>query len=281
MTPRAAKDREAGIALVAVLWVITSLALLLASLDFSVRGNARIVRNNFEALALRAQVDAGMEIAAARLRDTNPVTRWTAGGPAHIVRFESATLRIRIEDASARLDLNTTAIDLIERLLTQFTNADRSQAIRRQIEQRRKQAQRLRHRAFIDTTQLLELDGMTFALYRNLAPFLTVHSRNGRINPASASREVLASLPRVTPEKVETALDLQAAASRGATPILATLREARRWLTQDGGPVFIVTVNALSQGRRSGVVSQAVLLMDLGATTPYHLLSWRADAASR
>ncbi|MGI9407127.1 MAG: hypothetical protein ACR2O4_12225 [Hyphomicrobiaceae bacterium] len=271
---------EKGIALVAALWAITTLALLAASLDLSVKNDAALVRNNLRALQQQARIDAGFEIAAARLRDTNVSTRWSADGASHRVVFDGAALQIRIEDANARLDLNVSDLTIIEKLVAQFASSDAARVFSEAIGKRRKAAERTQTVAFVDPAQLLDIEGVSYELYRRLAPFVTVHSRTGRINPVSAQREVLASLPKLTAQNVETALTLQATASRGNTPVLAALRNARRWLTPESGPAFIVTVDVLPGRAGGGRTSQGVLLIDVSSDTPYHLLAWRADTQS-
>ena len=58
-----------------------------------------------------------------------------------------------------------------------------------------------------DVTELRRMDGMTPALYRQIAPHLTVYSRDGRINPFHASRAVLLAVPGLSEIDVDRFLD--------------------------------------------------------------------------
>ena len=56
---------------------------------------------------------------------------------------------------------------------------------------------------FETVTELARVMGVTPAIFARVADSLTVHSRQGGINPATASRNVLLALPNATPAAVD------------------------------------------------------------------------------
>ncbi len=106
--------------------------------------------------------------------------------------------------------------------------------------------------AFVDVAQLRGIEGMTPELYAAIAPFLTVYSGDGRINPRAAPDEVLDVHARADAERHREAAGVGERAEgerRGA----AGYRAARRLPTSPmtPGPAYLVTVEVLRAGRQA------------------------------
>jgi general secretion pathway protein K len=167
-------------------------------------------------------------------------------------------------DEGAKIDLNSAAEALLKGLLTVVGGLDEAAAQplvdaivdwRDADELRRPNgAEVAEYRAanrnygptnvpFETVGELQRVLGMTPALFSRLGPNLTVYSRQSGVNPATASREVLLSIPGASAEQVDAFLvqrqeALQArlpvppfpparAFSAGATPIWSVRAEAR------------------------------------------------------
>jgi len=72
---------------------------------------------------------------------------------------------------------------------------------------------------FETVTELARVLGVTTALYARVAGSLTVHARQGGINPATASRDVLLALPYATPDAVDAYLTQRSAATATRLPV--------------------------------------------------------------
>jgi general secretion pathway protein K len=128
-----------------------------------------------------------------------------------------------MRDETARIDLNTASDDLLKGLLLS-NGLDEEQANQvldaildwRDADElvRPQGAERDQYEAmgkpyipanmeFRTVAELQSVIGVTPDLYRKLAGALTVYSRQAGINPATASREVLLSIPGVGAEQVE------------------------------------------------------------------------------
>jgi general secretion pathway protein K len=110
--------------------------------------------------------------------------------------------------------------------------------------------------------------GMTPEIFRRIEPAVTVYSGRQFIDPQTAPREVLLSLPNMTPEKVEAAL----AARVGRTapvelPSVDRIGSLR-------GRAFKIRAE-IERANKSYIYEAAVRLTD-NPIQPYWLMSWSA-----
>jgi general secretion pathway protein K len=111
MRTEAMRDRsEEGIALIAVLWMLTLLTIVAAALSLETRSSARIARNMSENAAARAAADAGIQRAILGLESstgapTDP-TRFRADGTNYTWLFANRTVKISVRDEASKIDLN-------------------------------------------------------------------------------------------------------------------------------------------------------------------------------
>src|SRR5262245_43938003 len=116
--------RERGLALLVVLWIIVSATLLVLSFNATVRSGATFVVSEVEQAKTEAVLDAGVEIAASHLIDSEEARRWPADGSRRMVRFAGADLTISILDANGLIDLNKSDDKILLAFFRQFTGSD-------------------------------------------------------------------------------------------------------------------------------------------------------------
>jgi general secretion pathway protein K len=122
--------------------------------------------------------------------------------------------------------------------------------------------------------------GMTPALYARALPLVTIYSQNARVNPATASAEVLQALPGARPAEIARFVQTRdrAEAERAQTGRVPAPLQPMTGLEQflAPGPSRVVTIR--SEGRTPGgglFVRQAVVDMTGKADNPYVILAWR------
>lgn len=120
--------------------------------------------------------------------------------------------------------------------------------------------------AFVDVSQIRRLMEMTGDTYARLRPYLTVYSKDGRINPATAPKAILAAVP---------GLESGAFASLNAATQPSTKRRASRYVIEDDGPAYIIKVSARRQDGKYPAGREYVVAMRLDADAPYRVLSSR------
>jgi len=201
---------EEGIALIAVLWALTLLSIIAASLSWDARTNARIARNMADNAAARAAADAGIQRAildllgpGADLVPPGADRTLLADGTAYAWHFADSDVRISVQDESGKINLNDAPEALLAALLVSVgVDPDKSQSLADAIADFR-DADNLTHlhgaeaadyRAaglawgptnapFEDVEELQQVLGMTADVYELVAPDLTVYTYGTKPHP--------------------------------------------------------------------------------------------------
>ena len=216
---------EAGIALIAVLWLTVLLTVIASGFAFSMRTEAVAARNALSFAQARAAADGAIERTAFELqRPRNLPDVWLPDGASHVWQDGDAAISAVAVDESAKIDLNVGNQLLLKGLLQNVGGLDTESAQRlvdaigdwKDADELRRPngAEDADYRAaglkygpangpFESVGELNRVLGMTPGLFAKIADSLTVHSRLAGINPATAPREVLLSLPNATPEAVD------------------------------------------------------------------------------
>lgn len=276
---------ESGFALVVVLWIVASAALLVAAFSATTRSGVMLAGSELQLAQTAALLHAGLEIAAGRLADEVEERKWAGDGQTHTVAFAGSEILIRIEDPNGRIDLNKAAGELLLGLLKRYTvsEADATALRDRIIAERTpadagEKASRTNEPVpvsepqlpFIEVAQLRRIEGITPALMTSLGPFLTVYSRSGRINPAVAPDEVLGAVPDITPADFN-ALRIASSARDNARPDGSA--RAAEFLSDDKGPAYKVMVEVRTPTQRQAVRKAFIIVMGLDDEAPYRLLA--------
>lgn len=290
------REREHGLALLVVLWLIAAGSVLVVSFNASVRGGVSFTRSEVQLSQVEALLDAGVEIAAARLIDEESTRRWRPDGRARTVSFAGSSLRIHIQDPNGLVDLNKADESQLLEFFKQFTaNAAAARMIRDRILIARGEIPGqgkaetpvgddtgLKHanEGFMDVGQLRQIEGVSMDLFHRVAPFLTVYSHDGSINPLTAPEQVFATTPAARDARSKSRRQAfgTSGGQRGRTARASgddTPDDADEF-----GPAFVVTVEAASGGKYAAGKTY-VIATGLDADLPYRVLSVRPAIAAR
>jgi general secretion pathway protein K len=230
----AREGRERGIALLVVIWVLALLAVLIIGFSGDARTELLVARNHYESANARGIADAGVSLAIFGILDPAPEAQWPADGRLREVSYADGTIRIRIQDEGGKIDLNAAAPELLAGLLSSAGGLSPGDAggLAQAIDQYRQAQQqadaptarrgtlrtmvRRQANAFRVIEDLRLVAGVTREIYDRIAPFVTVYSGVGDIDPLTAPPEVLRSLPGVNAGEVEAFL--AARAQQGPIP---------------------------------------------------------------
>ena len=198
-------NRETGVALVLVLWVLTLLGIIATSFSKSMRTETELARQLTLSAQARALAEAGIYrgiLDLLRFR-RDPQAKWQANGTVYkVMKLGRGEIRIAIQDEAGRIDLNTAPKPVIEGLLRGVGVDDQardaiSDAIidwrdpdnLRQLQGAEDEDYQAAGRSygakdglFNCVEELQQVLGMTPALYRKLAPLLTVHSHRPNVD---------------------------------------------------------------------------------------------------
>jgi len=299
VTHARADRRERGLALLIVLWIIVAAALIVSAFSATVRSGVSFVGSEVQLTKTQALLDAGAEIAAARLIDEEKDRAWVPDGSRHRISFAGSQLSIGIRDASGRIDLNKADKKLLMGLLRQFASSEvKAARLRDLILQARgrasanKTAKAMQANgssgdvevganapteipAFIDVAQLRGVPGVTPELYRAIAPFLTVYSGDGRVDAAAAPDEVLMSIPGMTQGDIEKLRAAAKAPDEDHDVRGDIAQSAGAYLAEEPGPAYLVTVDVLRPGAERAASAVYVVAPGLDGAAPYRLIAKR------
>lgn len=292
-----AQAGQHGFALLVVLWVLTAAIMLVASFNAAVHAGVASATSEVGQLKAEAVLDAGLEIAAAHLLDERDDHRWRPDGKRRAIPFGGVDLTISITDPNGLIDLNKSDEKVLQAFLQKFTGSQQSAtrytdliiAARKSAADSKDDdstlqmsspepdlsAQKSAGLPFIDISQLRRVAGMPVDLFNNIAPFITVYSRDGQINPQTAPREVLDADPDLDKAAAQNIKSAVSAAGVRDDPANAAL----------DGPAYTVSVASRGPNDEYRTGRTFVIAMGLDPKAPYRLLAkrptltWPADAS--
>lgn len=204
------RDRsEEGVALIAVLWTLTLLAIIAAALSLETRSSTHIARNVVDHAAARAAADAGIQRAILDLEGapTDP-TSFRTDGTVYAWRFGNCAVRISVRDEASKIDLNKAPQELLAALFASVgVDKVKAQSLATAVadfrdpddfprpggaEQAAYQDAGLawgpKNAPFQTVEELQQVLGMTPEIYRRVAPDLSVFSVTGTLPSTDDAR---------------------------------------------------------------------------------------------
>jgi general secretion pathway protein K len=129
-----------------------------------------------------------------------------------------------------------------------------------------------RHAPFPSTEELWLVRGIPPAIVERMLPLVTVFSNVEQINVLDAAPQVLAALPNITPESLQSVLSQRGDPTIDPRTLVGMA--GGEGATLSGSRAYRISIDAeLPDGRRSAA-EVVVLLLESGAE-PYRVLSWR------
>jgi general secretion pathway protein K len=277
MTPAVKQpDRQHGIALVVVLWLLVLLTVIAASHARVIRTETRLASNQVEASKARSLAEAGAHHAIMELLVRDETQRWPVNGSVNHLRYQDGNVAIAIVDARGLIDINNVQAAQLNSVLAGMgmDEMQRLALVDATLDWRDKDHLKhlygaedddYRHAGlrwaardgpFSSIEEFRYVLGMTNPLFEQLAPYLTVHSGQAAINLDFAPPWLVSVL--VGPQDVSTVGNTS---GRG------------------GGSTFHITVRATSNGGSTASLDLVVRIAPM-SEQPYTILSWRAPARS-
>ncbi|MCC6593684.1 MAG: general secretion pathway protein GspK [Xanthomonadales bacterium] len=299
------RSRQRGVALVLVLWVSVLITVLLASFSLSARVEALQGRNLLDSTRARYAAEAGLHRAAYELRGNNPDTRWVADGRVYPFEFEGAEIEVQLYDETGKVDLNVTdplllaalfeivgklqkpAAEALAAAVVDWRDPDDLLTLNgAEADQYKSEGRKYKPRnaPFETVSELQQVLGMSFELYRELEPLLTIYSGRAQPNPAFAAPEVLQILPGMNPDLVQLFVRQREAIApgpAGAAGAGLALPDGTPVVAQGGGLTYTIRSRAqLPGGAKTSLEATIRLGASMVARRPFRIVRWR-DGESR
>lgn len=290
-------SRQAGVALIGVLWIGFLLIVVGTSMLYGVRVQTRTSYNLHQNATARALADAGVVLAIEQLREGRTDASWRGDGAWRTHEQPDGSVRVSVQDEGGKIDLNRARDGLLEGLfLANGVSEEEAAALVDAIADWRdpNDLRRLngaedsdyrraglsygaKDRRFERVGELRRVLGMSAELYRRVGPALTVHSGSPGIDPAVAPEPVLRAVMAASGQPVE-----ETGARDGAFDLegLRALVTDRRMITSSSRRAF--TLRAIGQSRGGAVfVREAVVRWSRRGSGPFTVQEWRSGRTDR
>ena len=282
----AARKKERGFIIVAVLWILGALATLATVYAVYVIDTAAAFSTNDRRLQAEGLFTASIELTAAQLgrQGALPNGRFD-------FRLGTASVAVDFRSENARIDLNTAPKPLIAGLFTALgaqvglaeTYADNVIAWRSTPNAANTGTTNLRATGmpypargaeFPHVAELALVPGIPELLVDRALPFVTVYSGTPQVNVMSAAPEVLAALPGMNPAILLAVLAQREAEPQNVQRIATLLGSAQTLATVTGTKAVRVTPRIMFDDGQRMSADIVIFILDNGAE-PYRVLSWR------
>jgi general secretion pathway protein K len=269
--------------LVVVLWTITLLAALAMAASVTFRGFAGIAAVDRSRIQAEALLNAGLEASAELLAtsgDRAPDSLETA------LALSTGTVRAHLSDEGGRIDIGKAPAEVLVSMLRSI-GAPNAQSIAQRIMEWRNPDGSARPSAaatappqgakpiaapFTDVQLLARIQGITKERLATLIPLTTVFG-NETVNPMTASREVLAALPGMDPERAAAIIDSRRRFPSDPGRLTGLLGPAQLYLAIK--PQRAVSVDlAAKLANGFAATAHAVIVRLPDDNEPYRVLAW-------
>lgn len=284
----ASRASQRGVALLLVLWACTLLAILLGGYAALARTEGLQARYQFAHTRAHYAAEAGLMRALYQLHNPLVKQRWVGDGRLYRFQYDHVAIEVTAVNEGGKVDLNTASPEVLQALF-QAAGMDPQQArpLAAHVvewrsapgpagERSEQQAAYVaagrdyspRHGPFASVEELQMVLGMTPAIYREVAPVVTIWAGNASPDPNTAPPLALAAIPGMTPQRQHAIL-----AARQFSGIDQSM-------ALNNGTTHSITSEAtLADGTRA--VVRATIRVQAGelGTQPYTVLRWQEGSA--
>ncbi len=288
--------RQRGVALIIVIWLMALLIILLGAFALMARTEGLQARHHYDAAVARHAAAAGINEAAYFLAQVDPAQKWIPDGRAYEFSFEEAQIKVEITDESGLVDINAADMGfLAELFVTLGVEVDEAAALAAAIQDWRdaddlvspEGAELPEYEAagldygpadapFSLVSELLQVLGMTPALYERLRPLCTIYSGRPRPDLAYAPPEVVQAMPDMTAEMAQQIVEMRRMwdPNSGAPPPM--LPDGTALMAQSGTGTYTVKSRAtLPNGAWTQLDATIRMGGGLASGLAYTVLRWQ------
>jgi general secretion pathway protein K len=278
-----------GFIVVAVLWILAALSALVLIYLTYVTNTAVVVAGSTDRVQAQALETAAVELAVYQLTAVKQEVRPTSG--TFDARVGAGKVSVTFRSEAARIDLNAAPKGLLAGLMIGLgaapsdaaSYADRILAWRAPTElgdddpensfyRTSGLAYLPRHAPFPAPEELWLLQGIPPLFVERMLPFVTVFSNLASVNILDAAPQVVAALPGMTPENLQSVLSQRADPALDPRSLLGVT--GGEGATLAGSKAYRMTIAVDSGNGRRGAAEVVILLLEDG-DEPYRVLSWR------
>lgn len=287
---RYAPHRQRGAALISVILILGLLALLVTTLSVYVTNSATAIAIERDRIAENALVESALAFGMGRVLST-PVTLPVKGEDR--IRLQTGTAKLNWQAESGRIDLNFVDADFLAAILVSLDlNRESATSLARLIVAKRslgpnqtlpKDLRLLSGKKLGPVEhirELLDIPGMTPALFARLVPLVTVYGASAGIDPRIADRALLQAIPDISRPILAELQALTDLSDDDAKRHLSSLGELARYFDFERHHAvrfMIETENA----KGAAHLYEIVAVHFPADARPYHILFWQKSDKSK
>ena len=289
-------QRESGVALIVVLWMLVVMTAMALAFSQQVRTEVMLTanyQNQAKALSLaEAGIWRGTAMILNRTIAENNGEQINLSGSVYDLDSEHGKLKVSLQSSSGLIDLNRASPEIIKALMQTIDTPDETQKTildslldwRDEDDLKRLagaedddyRAQGLSYGPsnglMISISELARVNGVTSLEYEALQSSMTIYSGQSRIDITSAPRRVLASLPSMDASMVDSIVNERETGNKhiDLTQIPA---ETRKYIGAGQNEFIRISSFAEVNASISGVI--AVVKLEATERLPVTVMSWR------
>lgn len=297
-------NKQQGMALVLVLWILSLLTIMAGSFALSMRRETVIVaglKDNAQAMAV---TESGVTIAEFMLLNPDPNKRWRADGSIYQIDAENAKLRIRLLSETGKVNINLADQNVLENMMKHAPNGSAAQLPSAMINRaaamidwrdsddlvsingaEKKQYQNASlndqpsNKPFQTLEELQRVLSMDEATLKWLEPLITVYSDTPEVNLQLASKDVLQVLSGANAELIDVYVAARAESAKQNLPAPTSPLDLTPSMPNADVTLLTIVSELQFDDQASTVINAVVKKSDGSQTTPFQVLRWQQNPA--
>jgi len=218
-----AVTKQAGLAMVIVLWVISLLTIMAGSFALTMRREVTVISAVKDNAVLSALAETGVTLAQQMLFINDQDKRWVADGRIYQLNYQDTDIRVRLFSESGKININKADEALLTKMMESTElEMDEQQALVSAILDWRDSddlihlngaekdeyenaglAYQPSNNEFQRVDELRMVLGMSNEIYQQIQPLVTVYSNQAEVDLDVASKEVIQAIGNIEPEMLD------------------------------------------------------------------------------
>ncbi len=255
-------DGERGFIINLTVWI--SVLLLMSSLLTSIvsRTNSSTLKNNSDLLQAQEIAMGGFHVATSLLGDADFLKMALEQGNITKIKISNANVEIKFEDERGKVDLNTFPVEIIREMFVSIgaqhgVDAFNAVGIAERLSKLPTSKNGDRAEKIRSISDLQFIEGVTLDFYKAVEPYITVHGLDRKINPMTASKQVLNHIPGINYSDIQKLFS--ARLNQKPRPSLGS---AESWFTSLTGPIYKIVVSVKLPNEISHTLTALVVLSE-------------------
>ncbi|MDD2658998.1 MAG: type II secretion system protein GspK [Methylococcales bacterium] len=293
-------EKQKGLALVLVLWVLSLLTIMAGSFALNMRRESAIiagVKTNAQAMAV---AESGIAMAEMMLLGPDPNMVWRTDGGIYEIDSEDAKIRVRMLSESGKIDINKADEALLQSLMASapvdtdlqtklvsaildWRDADdlvHVEGAEKDEYQEAGLSYQPRNKAFQSIEELQLVLGMNESVFKWIEPLVTIYSGQQQVNIQQADKEVLQVIPGLDGGLIDSFIADRLESARNNLPAPPFPSSSGQNISPAQNTALTIVSDALLNDGSRALISAVIKKSDNAQTAPFETYRWQLLTAN-